>query len=97
MVCSAFRNEGDTLSSQLIRQAVAATRWRFPQIPAEGMITFVDRGKVRSKKDPGFCFKKAGFQAAGKTKGGLYALHLPPDQFPDPEAPRLTQRSLLTA
>lgn len=44
-MCSAFRNEGDELSSTLITAAVAATRWRWPDVPALGMVTFVDTTK----------------------------------------------------
>lgn len=64
-ICSAFRNErGDDpryRSSDLIREAVAATRAEWPDVPAHGMITFVDERKVRRKRDPGRCFARAGF------------------------------------
>src|SRR5688572_3244184 len=46
-VCSAFRNEGRVLSSVLIRQAVACTRWQWPDVPSLGMITFIDPNKVK--------------------------------------------------
>ena len=84
-MCSAFRNEGvaDILSSELIIQALACTRWKYPDVPEFGMITFVDRTKVRSKRDPGYCFKKAGFHNVGKTKGGLDALQILPDEMPE--------------
>jgi hypothetical protein len=83
-VCSAFRNEGAGLSSELIREAVAATRaiW---EPPALGMVTFVDAGKVRHKRDPGRCYLRAGFERVGHTKGGLVALQLLPAAMPDPE------------
>jgi len=86
-VCSAFRNEGPHLSSDLIRDAVAATVWRWPNVPEQGFITFVNRAKTRSKKHPGYCYRMAGWVEVGKTKGGLIALGLPPDQMPDPEPP----------
>ena len=86
-VCSAFRNEGRLLSSDLIRAAVAATVWRWPDPPAEGFITFVDRSKTRSKRHPGYCYRAAGWREVGKTKGGLVALHLPAEDMPDPLAP----------
>ena len=86
-VCSAFRNEGNVLSSLLIREAIAATRWKWPDMPDLGMITFVDASKVRRKRDPGRCFLRAQFEMAGKTKGGLIALQLKPCNFPPPEAP----------
>ena len=82
-VCSAFRNEGETLSSLLVREALAATRCRWPEIPELGMITFVDSGKVRRKRDPGRCFLRAGFRSVGKTKGGLIALQILPPEFPE--------------
>lgn len=87
-VCSAFRNEDRShLSSELILEAVAATRWKWPAIPPLGMITFVDRDKVKHKRDPGRCYLKAGFKVAGETKGGLVALQLLPSAMPPPESP----------
>ena len=86
-VCSAFRTEGAGLSSDLIIQAVAATRWRWPPPPL-GMITFVNKNKVRKKRDWGRCYRKAGFEDVGTTKGGLVALGLTPDKMPDPQPPR---------
>lgn len=48
-MCSAFRNERPDLylSSELIREAVAATRARYGEPPALGMVTFVDRDKTQ--------------------------------------------------
>src|SRR5262245_31285555 len=69
--CSAFRNEGAGLSSKLIRQAVAATRWYFGEPPPLGMITFVDAAKVEEKEYPGWCYRRAGFRWVGHSKGGL--------------------------
>jgi hypothetical protein len=71
-VCSCFRNEGPALSSDLIRQAVSVTRWRWA-LNTRGMVTFVDPGKVRHKRDPGRCFIRAGFHPDGATQGGLLA------------------------
>lgn len=94
-VCSIFRNEGTDRSSDLIREACAATRFRFGAPPEpHGMVTFVDAGQVRHKRDPGRCFLRAGFQRAGRTRGGLYALTLAPADFPSPEAARGTQLAL---
>lgn len=81
-VCSCFRNESSYLSSELIREAVAATKARWPEVPELGMITFINAGKVRHKRDPGRCFIRAGFVSAGMTKGGLVALRLPPNMMP---------------
>lgn len=86
-VCSAFRNEGAALSSTLILDAVAATRWKYPETPALGMVTFVDPTKVRHKRDFGRCYRRAGFQHVGFTKGGLYALQLLPASMPHAVAP----------
>ena len=86
-VCSAFRNEGPVLASTLVLDALSATRWRWPDIPALGMITFVDASKVRRKRDPGRCFRKAGFRPVGTTKGGLVALQMLPADFPPPRPP----------
>lgn len=83
-VCSAFRNEGTNLSSSLIREAVAATRAEFGEPPALGMVTFINRDKVRRKRDFGRCYLRAGFQIAGETKGGLLALQLLPGAMPSP-------------
>ena len=81
-VCSAFRNESDQLSSDLIRDAIAITRARWPAVPDLGMVTFVDPEKTRRKRDPGRCFRKAGFRPCGTTAGGLFALRLAPDEMP---------------
>lgn len=86
-VCSCFRNESDLLSSDLIRQAVAATVARYGYPGELGMITFVDAGKTRRKRDPGRCFLRAGFHKASpeKTAGGLYAFRMAPIDMPDPK------------
>ncbi len=85
-MCSAFRNEGAALSSTLITQAVAATREFFRGSPPElGMVTFVDRAKVRRKRDAGRCYLRAGFRVCGETAGGLLALQLLPSEMPAPQ------------
>jgi len=61
MVNSTFRNESDVLSSDLIREAVGITRNDFGELPPLGMVTFVDTKKTRKKRDPGRCYRKAGF------------------------------------
>jgi hypothetical protein len=87
-ICSIFRNESRYLSSDLIRQALSATRWYWPDIPDLGMITFVDAGKVRPKRDPGRCFVKAGFTRLKETtKGGLIVLQIAAADMPDEESP----------
>lgn len=114
-VCSIFRNEsaGAYLSSDLIRQAVSATRWYWPSVPSLGMVTFVDAAKTRRKRDPGRCFRRAGFTdaecplhtvrldgcpaCASRTVGGLVALQLRPPDMPDPLPPCGAQFALLEA
>lgn len=89
-VCSAFRNE-DTgvISSDLVRQAVAATRAIMGDAPKLGMITFVAPEEVRRKRDPGRCFRKAGFVPIGWTvKRRRLALQLLPLAMPTAELPR---------
>lgn len=95
-VCSAFRNEAPDryLSSELVVEAVAATLAVWPEPPALGMVTFVNRDKTRRKRDPGRCFRKAGFEPCGETKGGLVALQLLPDRMPKPCAALGTQEAM---
>jgi len=92
-VCSAFRNEGAAAASELVTQAVAATIAFFGPAPELGMITFVDRKKVRpfvtanGKHLFGQCYRQAGFREVGKTKGGLLALQILPARMPEAQAP----------
>lgn len=84
---STFRNERPDifLSSELITEAVAATLADWGEPPALGMVTFVDASKTRRKRDPGRCYRRAGFEHVGFTKGGLYVLQLLPERMPPPE------------
>jgi hypothetical protein len=88
-VNSLFRNEGAGLSSELIRDAVSATRNVWPAVPALGLVTFVDAEKTRRKRDPGRCYRRAGFTHVGFTKGGLWAFQMLPDDMPQPYPPQL--------
>lgn len=69
--CFIFRNAGSQyLSSLMIREAVALTAEKWGVAP---FITYVAKDKVRKKRDPGRCFRKAGFFKVGikqKTKHG---------------------------
>ena len=97
-VCSMFRNESGYLSSEMIRAAVAATRWVWGDPPPEGMVTFVDAEKVRPKRHPGYCFRCAGFVEVGRTKDdGYVVLQLVPEDMPEPAAPLGAQLSFLTS
>lgn len=92
-VNSLFRREGGKhRASDLIRWAVAATRHWYGEPPGIGMVTFIDREKVRptivrGKQVWGWTYRKAGFVDAGVPDGGLLALQLWPDAMPRPEEP----------
>lgn len=87
-LCSMFRNESPYLASELIREAVAITRYHFVTIPTDGMITTIDTRYVnyimkRGKRDYGRTFELAGFEYVGDTKKGLMIFQLKPCNFPD--------------
>lgn len=84
-VNSLFRNEGAGLSSDLIREAVAATCWHWPA-PPTGIVTFVDPAQVRST-NPGYCYIQAGWTRVGHTRGGLRVLQQLPGQMPPATPP----------
>lgn len=88
-VNSLFRNERRDLhlSSDLITEAVAITRWHFGEPPALGMVTFIDRDEVRPKRDPGRCYLRAGFERDGETQGGLVAVRMRPERMPPAQMP----------
>lgn len=72
--CAVFANLGAGLSSELIRLAdeVADQRW-----PNDRHYTYVD--PRRGSRNPGYCFKKAGWRYCGKTKcRGLHILERAP-------------------
>lgn len=74
-VCSFFRNEGAGLASELIVAAIDATEQRWG--PPPRWLTLIDEAKVRRKRDPGRCFRRAGFRPVGRTKDrGLLILEL---------------------
>lgn len=100
-VCSAFRNEGAGRASDLARQAIAASRAFFGEPPGLGMVTFIDRSKVRPimvRGTPtwGWTWRRIGFRDAGETEGGLLALQLLPEHMPAPMFARNGQPSLLS-
>jgi hypothetical protein len=68
--CAVFRNEGEHLSSRLIRQAdaIADETWTDRR-----HYTYVSREKVASR-NPGYCFLMAGWRRCGMTKGGLIVM-----------------------
>jgi hypothetical protein len=85
-ICSAFRNEGAGLASNLIKEAVLLTVQKYGNPPPQGLVTFIDRQKVRPTMTHGlatwgYCYKQAGFVEVGETKGGLLALRLTPKKI----------------
>jgi len=70
-----FRNLGSNLSSDLIRTAVRRTleEWasRYGELPSERLRTEVDAARIKSK-NPGFCYKKAGWVAVKKVGSKIY-------------------------
>jgi hypothetical protein len=93
-----FRNEAPEryLSSDLITEAVAATVAAWGAPPAGGTVTTVDPGKTRRKRDPGRCFRRAGFvELPERTKDrGLVILRLAPADHPAASAAAHTQMEL---
>jgi hypothetical protein len=90
-----FRNESSHLSSELIREAVAATRYIWPDVPDQGIVTFIDMKKVRKKRDFGVCYRHAGWHECGMTKGGHLVLRQLRDEMPEAEAPLGMQLALV--
>ena len=102
-VNSCFRRESGPLASELIREALAVTRWHWPDCPSitckfcgrqVAMVTFIDRGKVRKKRDFGRCYIKAGFVRCHDTEGGLACVHISPEDLPEAKAPDSDQGGL---
>ena len=86
-LCSAFRNEGAGVASGLIYAAMSATRAYWPETPDSGMITLVDKKRVkptirRGKETWGYCYIQAGFKEVGMTKGGLLIFQILPADMP---------------
>jgi hypothetical protein len=104
-ICSAFRREDESLgnASDLIRDAVAATRWlaingpdaeswKRGALPALGMVTFIDPNqvtprKIRSRSTWGHSWFEAGWKHIGYTKAGLWTFQLLPADMPEPKMP----------
>lgn len=92
-VNSCFRNEGaPEKASDLIRSAVAITRWKWPEVPTLGMVTFIDPVHVaprmiRGRQTWGWTYFEAGFKHVGYTKAGLWAFLLAPCDMPEAVEP----------
>lgn len=68
--CAVFRNESAHLSSSMI---LDAETWATDRWPGERLYTYVNPRSIRST-NPGACFKHAGWERCGSTKGGLVIL-----------------------
>ena len=74
--CTIFRNEGTALSSDLILMAEMKLEERFGCGP-DGMMSYVDVRKVNSR-NPGYCFKMAGWKPIGWSRDGKKRLFQKP-------------------
>lgn len=72
--CTAFRNESQIKSSDLIKEAMS---WAWRKWPGQRLYTYVNAAKIRST-NPGYCFKQAGWKLCGQTKKGLKILEIFP-------------------
>lgn len=74
-----FRNEGPVLSSELVRAATVRTsaHWldRYGELPGH-LETEVDPRRTRHKRDPGRCFRRAGWVEVDRRRG-LVVLRAP--------------------
>jgi len=84
--CAVFRNTGDVLSSELIKEADEMAWRRWP--PELRHYTYVNADKIKSSH-PGYCFRMAGWDYQRdergnpvKTKGGLYILEIFANEAP---------------
>jgi hypothetical protein len=91
---SMFRKECDGEASQFIREAIAATRHHWPEVPVLGMVSFIDPlhvqpRMVRKRPTWAHCYFKAGFRHVGYTKGGLWAMQILEADMPEAEPPAI--------
>lgn len=100
-----FRNESEHRASELILEALAATRAIFGDPPADGIVTYVDPAKVRPNRRPGRVYERVGFRLVGETDAAvakrhgrpvLLRFHLAPELVPAP-APALELAATLFA
>jgi hypothetical protein len=73
--------EVEKVASELIAEAVAVTRARWTP-PARGIVWFIDATAIRRKRDPGRCYRKAGWHHVGFTKAGLWVYQQLPHEMP---------------
>lgn len=78
-----FRNESEWLSSEMILAALAVSRHQLGEPDEKGVVTFIDTTAIRRKRDPGRCYRKAGFEIHSRTNINDYlVLRLPPELVP---------------
>jgi hypothetical protein len=82
-----FRNESVDVASELILEAVAATRAYYGGPPPLGMVTMINPLKVRpfvrgGLPSFGWCYRKAGFRYVGQTQEGKLVFQLLPADMP---------------
>jgi hypothetical protein len=70
--CTIFRNTGRELSSKLILEAECTLQFAY-DIGPDGLLTYVFDRKIRSK-NPGYCFKCAGYTVIGRSADGRKTL-----------------------
>lgn len=75
--CTIFRNGSRWLSSSMILEAEEFLLSLGVTIGPDGFITYVWDAKVASE-NPGYCFKCAGYRAAGRSADGKKTLLLKP-------------------
>lgn len=76
-----FRNESETTSSLLIKEAIEKTMEIWGPLPSDGMITYVSPTKVLSE-NPGYSFLRAGFKRLKeRSTKGLLIYHITQDWF----------------
>lgn len=71
--CTIFRNEGPLLSSDLVLDAELAVPEIGYDVGPDGYLTYIWDARVRSV-NPGYCFKRAGWQVRGRSADGRKTL-----------------------
>jgi hypothetical protein len=69
--CSIFRNESKQLSSEIVLEAEkkVVAEWG-----CNRGFTYINPEKIRNKRNPGYCFKVAGWQFVKQSGSGLHLL-----------------------
>ncbi len=69
--CSIFRNESGRLSSAIILEA---ERKVIAEWGENRGFTYINPSEIKNQKNPGYCFKCAGWKFVKKIKSGLHLL-----------------------